>query len=105
MGVIYRHPPMDLTDFNTIHLNKLLENISKEQKSTFLLGGFNVYLLNYREYNQNNEISDLLGFNFFSPLILQPTRITSHSNTFIDNIFSNVTDTQILSGNFDCHHF
>ena len=32
------------------------------------------------------------------PLILQPTRITSHSNTLIDNIF-NVIDPDIISGN------
>ena len=37
MGVIHRHPSMDLTDFNTYYINKLLENISKEQKSIFLL--------------------------------------------------------------------
>ena len=29
-GVIYRHPSMDLTDFNSIYLNKLLENTSKK---------------------------------------------------------------------------
>ena len=34
------------------------------------------------------------------PLILQPTRITSHSNTLIDNIFSNVTDPDVISCNF-----
>ena len=38
---------MDLTDFNCSYLNKLLENISKEQKSYFLLGDFKVNLLNY----------------------------------------------------------
>ena len=32
VGVIYRHPSMDLTDFNCNYLKKLLENISKEQK-------------------------------------------------------------------------
>ena len=47
VGVIYRHPSMDLTDFNCNYLNKLLENISKEQKSIFLLGDFNINLLNY----------------------------------------------------------
>ena len=54
VGVIYRHPSMDLTDFNCNYLNKLLENISKEQKSIFLLGDFNVNLLNHNEYNQTN---------------------------------------------------
>ena len=54
VGVIYRHPSMDLTDFDCNYLNKLLENISKEQKSSFLLGDFNVNLLNYNENNQTN---------------------------------------------------
>ena len=90
VGVIYRHSSTDLTDFNCNYLNKLLENISKEQKSVFLLGDFNVNLLNYNEHNQTNEFLDSLASNSFIPLILQPTRITSHSNTLIDNIFSNV---------------
>ena len=61
MGVIYRHPSMDLADFNCNYLNKLFENISKEQKSMFLLGDFNVNLLNYNEHNQTNEFLDSLA--------------------------------------------
>ena len=87
VGVIYRHPSMDLTDFNCNYLNKLLENISKEQKSVFPLGYFNVNLLNYNGHNQTNEFLDFLASDSFITLILQPTRITSHSNTLIDNIF------------------
>ena len=55
VGVIYRYPSMDLIDFNCNYLNKLLENISKEQKSIFALEDFNVNLLNYNEHNQANE--------------------------------------------------
>ena len=87
---------MDLADFNCNYLNKLLQNISKEQKSIFLLGEFNVKLLNYNEHNQTNECLDSLASNSFIPLILQPTRITSHSNSLIDNIFSNVIDPDII---------
>ena len=91
---------MDLNDFNCNYLNKLLENISKEQKSVFFLGDFNVNLLNYNEHNQTNEVLDSIASNPYIPLILQPTRITSHSNTLIDNIFSNyVIDSDIISGN------
>ena len=90
---------MDPADFNCSYLNKLLENISKEQKSIFLLGDFNVNLLNYNEHNQANELLDSLASNSFIPLIIQPTRITSHSNTLIDNIFSNAIDPDIISGN------
>ena len=78
---------MDLPDFNCNYLNKLFGNISEEQKSIFLLGDFNVNLLNYNEHNETNEILDSLASNLLIPLILQPTRITSHSNTLIDNIF------------------
>ena len=45
VGVIYRHPSMDLTDFNSNYLNKLLQNISKEQKSISLLGDFHLILI------------------------------------------------------------
>ena len=82
-----------------MQLFKLLENISKEQKSVFLLGDFNVNLLNYKERNQTNEFLDYLNSNPFIPLILQQTRITSHSNTLIENMFSNVNDPGIISGN------
>ena len=91
VGVIYRHPSMYLTDFNFSYLKKLLESISKKQKSIFLLPDFNVNFLNYNKHNPTNDVSDSLASNSFIPLILQPTRITSHSNTLID-IFSNVFD-------------
>ena len=68
--VIYRHPSMDLTDFNCNYLNKLLENISKEQKSIFLLRDFNVNLLNYNEHNQTNEFLNSLASNSFIILLL-----------------------------------
>ena len=55
--------------------------------------------MNYNEHNQANEFLDSLASNSFIPLILQPTRITSHSNTLIDNIFSNFIDPDIISGN------
>ena len=99
VGVIYQHPSMDLTDFNCSYLNKTFENISKEQKPISLIGDFTVNLLNYNEHNQTNEFLDSLASNSFIPLILQLTRITSHSNTLIDNIISNVIDSDIISGN------
>ena len=61
---------MDLSDFNCNYLNKLSENITKKQKSIFLLRDFNVTLLNYNEHNQTNEFLDSLASNSFLPLIL-----------------------------------
>ena len=67
-------------------------------KSAFLLADFNVNLLSYNEHNQTSEFLDSLASNSFIPLILQQTRITSPSNTLLDNIFSNVIDPDIISG-------
>ena len=71
---------MHLIDFSCNYLNKLPKNKNL----------FNVNLLNDNEHNQANELLDFLASNSFISLILQPSRITSHSNTLIDNIFSNV---------------
>ena len=90
---------MYLTDFNFSYLKKLLESISKKQKSIFLLPDFNVNFLNYNKYNPTNDVSDSLASNSFIPLILQPTRINRDSNTLTDNIFLNVVEPDTISGN------
>ena len=86
---------MDLNDFNTNYQHNLLDKVSKEQKSVFLLGDFNISLLNYNDHNPTNEFLDSFASNSY---ILQPTRLTSHSKTLIDNIFSNIS-LEAISGN------
>ena len=54
--------------------------------------------MNYNKHNSTNEFLDSLASNSFKRLILQPTRITSHSNTLIDNTFLNI-NPGIISGN------
>ena len=71
---------------------ELLGNVSKEQKSIFLLRDFNVNLLNYIEHNPTNQFFDSLASNLFIPLILQPNRMARHSNTLIVNIFTSIID-------------
>ena len=60
VGCIYRHPSMSLAEFNDYYLNKLLDNLSRENKSIFSLGDFNVNLLNYDNDSQTNEFLDSL---------------------------------------------
>ena len=54
--------------------------------------------MNYNEHNQTNEFLDSAASNSFITLILQPTRIISHSNTLIDNILLNVLEPDITAG-------
>ena len=99
IGCINKQPSMDLNDFNINCLNNLLDKVSKEHKSVFLLGDFNINLVNYNDHNPTNEFLDSLASNSFVPYILQPTRLTSHSKTLIDNIFSNIISPEAISGN------
>ena len=89
---------MDVIDFNCL-INQLLDKISKEQKQIFFLGDCNINLLNYNEHQPTNELLDPLPSNSIIPYILQPARLTSHSKTPIDNIFSNVLSCEVMSGN------
>ena len=95
---IYKHPNMEVLEFNN-HLSQMLEKVSKEQKHIFLLGDFNINLLNYNIHQSTNDFLDSLASNSIIPYILQPTRLTSHSKTLIDNIFSKILSSEIISGN------
>ena len=89
---------MVVIEFNN-HLTQMLEKVSKEQKQIFLLQDFNFNLLNYNVHQPNNDFFDSLASNSIIPYILQPTRLTRHSKTLIDNIFSNILSSEIISGN------
>ena len=99
VGCVYRHPCMGLNEFNDDYLNVLLEKLSKENKTIFILGDFNVDLLKYDKNNSTNDFLDSISSNSFLPQILLPTRIVGTSKTLIDNIFSNHISNDILSGN------
>ena len=95
---IYRDPNMDLDEFNEIYHNPLLHKISKESKSIFLLGKFNVDLLKYDHHAPTNEFFNSFSSHMFLPHI-QSTRVTSSSKTLIDNIFYNILGPDFVSGN------
>ena len=79
VGCVYKHPNMDVFDFNSL-INQLLDKISKEQKVIFLLGDFTNDLLNYNEHQPTNEFLDSLTFHTFCSqqsllVILKPSLI------------------------------
>ena len=81
---------MDLDEFKYDYLNTLLGKISKENKSVFLFGDFNVDLLKYDKHAPTNEFLDSFSSHMFLPHIVQPTRISTTSKLLIVNIFSNI---------------
>ena len=66
LGVLYRHPTIDANEFNNKHVNELLDNIAKENKTISLLGNFNIDLLKYDSHTPTNEFLDsfILQYDF-----------------------------------------
>ena len=99
-GTIYRHPSMNLGEFNQNFLNPFMEKLTNEKKRLFLLGDFNADLLNCDTNVDITNFFDTLTSNLLIPHIILPTRITLTSKTLIDNIFSNSLNFQNgISGN------
>ena len=63
------------------------------------MGDFDINLLSYDGHTDTNDFINSKVSHYLLPYILHPTRVTDHSSTVIDNIFSNVTDFDTVSGN------
>ena len=100
VGCIYRHPSMDLNEFNQDFLNPLMEKICSENKKIFLIGDFNVDLLKVDVDTPTTNFFDVITASLLVPHIILPTRITFTTRTLIDNIYSNSTNfNEGISGN------
>lgn len=60
---------------------------------------FNLDLRKFESHPDTDRFLSTLGTFYFQPQILQPTRITDHSATLIDNIFFNSLEHFVISGN------
>ena len=98
VGVIYRPPNTNLEDFNNL-LNDILESVQRENKSIYLLGDYNIDLLNSNHHNNSSQFIDIMYSYSLFPLINKPTRVTTQSATLIDNIFCNEVQSNNL---FNC---
>ena len=100
IGYIYKHPKLDINEFNTLFENTL-EKLSFENKELYLLGDYNIDLLQTDvDVNIDDYYYNIISSNFLMPHITLPTRITSTSRTLIDNIFSNNQNfVHAVSGN------
>ena len=88
IGTIYRPPGSDLIGFNE-RIVDLMDRIVKENKICYLAGDYNINLLNHDTHQLTAEFLNIMYSNSFIPLINRPTRVTEHSATLIDNVFTN----------------
>ena len=90
---------MDIDDFNSL-FEKVMVKISNENKNIYLIGDFNLDLLQIEEESKIEDFYNLISSNLLIPHITIPTRITATSKSLIDNIFSNNLEFQSAkSGN------
>ena len=99
IGCIYRHPCMDAREFNDTFLQNTLEKLSYENKDIILMGDCNIDILKYDTNNDSAAFLDMMYENFLLPYISSPTKVTPRSQSLIDNIFSNIIEDEIISGN------
>ena len=80
-------------------MQDLLSNSSVTNKQVYILGDFNIDLLNYDSHISTGNFVNLFLSQHFLPYIVHPTRVSDQSATIIDNIFSNACNFDTISGN------
>ena len=98
IGCIYKHPSMELNDFNERCLDPLMEELSAKDKPVYLMGDFNIDLMKMDIDNHTFTFFDSMTSNLFVPYIIYPTRVTSTTKTLIDIIFSNSPNYKVFLG-------
>ena len=104
VGCIYRHPCMELSEFNNDFFTYLCEKLLRERnKDIVLMGNFNVDFLKYEDDANTADFLDKIYSTSLIPQITSPTRTTPRSKTLIDNTFSTDANAETLSRNIVTH--
>ena len=97
IGCIYRHPNANMEEF-TNQLDEIMKQLQQRKYQVYILGDMNIDFLKYGTHTQTEEYLDMLYSNNFLPLITKPTRVTSHTATLIDHIYTNTSFQQTSAG-------
>ena len=102
-----KHSPSIMKCYLTIlpesfqsYLDEVLESVSSSGKTVYIMGDFNITLLNFETWKfTKNLLLSLQSYSFFAT-IDKPTRVYDNSASLIDNILANTICTKItrLSG-------
>lgn len=95
LSCIYRAPASSIDLFADC-IEKVFLNHS--HKNLVICGDFNIDLLKINSHKPTEKFVNTMCTLMLYPKITRPTRVTSCSSSLIDNIFSNIIDTCILSG-------
>ena len=98
IGCIYRHPSGIIDKFTT-NLEELFERINQSNRyDVYIVGDINIDFFKFTSHSPTEKYLNMLYANNFLPIITKPTRLTDHTKTLIDHIYTNVYSDQISSG-------
>ena len=97
VGIIYRKPNTDISEFQDSLLN-VLGNLKIDKLQCILLGDFNINLL--VSDNKVEQFQSGLQCMGMQQLITSPTRVTKNTSSLIDHIYTNL----IASGIHACRY-
>ena len=97
-GCVYRPPSMSLNIFNEM-MTTSFNKMQHENKYLYITGDFNVNtLFNVKGGLSTQQFKNIFSSNYCFPFINKPTRVTDHSASLIDNIYSNIPSQNCFSG-------
>ena len=98
VGNFYRSPSLSTSSLHD-YLDNVLTALDRHGNKNITIGGdFNVDLCNY-EHNQDSQaLIDTFAKHNFVQLINRPTRVTEHSATLIDHIYTNKVSDVVTTG-------
>ena len=76
----------------------MLSGVTRANKHCYVTGDFNLDLMKHGTHSITAQFLEALYSYGLIPMITKPTRITAHSATLIDNIFTNNTDVPSKNG-------
>ena len=108
IGNVYRLPKELLPEFHTFmdEFAETLETLQVNRNAIYLCGDFNIDLLKINtKIHYNTFYNNLIAAGYL-PRISLPTRVTNHSATLLDNIFSTEfgnNDSGVIVNNISDH--
>ena len=96
VGTVYRPPNQNVHDFIN-SLNILMGLITKENKICYIMGDFNLNLMNHQSHQLTAEFLDVMFGYMFFPLITLPTRELRHILQRLSITYLPTTQIIILS--------
>ena len=97
LGIIYRPPNSNINDFFTSLEDILSVLVTNLHIPCHIMGDFNINLLHYENDNTKELINIFCSYSMY-PSVLKPTRVTKHSATLIDHVWTNDLNNCMKSG-------